>query len=148
MPPDRVPLDLIDPASLATRDAQGDTALIVLESGTPAHAVVHDADWAHVVRLSALSRSLAGVPHGAACVCCAGPGVLGATLMRLFQDRARGTVPFFRTAALVAPERDHATLRTAMMADPFAMAYYQLADARPSPRASAGRSAMMLPTCT
>lgn len=66
-------------------------------------------------------------PHGAGCACCGVQNAVGAALNRLFQQRARGEVPFFRrvVAQTTTAEGDLAVW-SALRDDPVASARFRL----------------------
>ena len=65
--------------------------------------------------------------HPAGCACCAARQAAALALDRLFLQRARGEIPFFRrVAAVLATERGEASLRAALASDPIVSARFRL----------------------
>ena len=65
--------------------------------------------------------------HPAGCACCAARQAAALALDRLFLQRARGEIPFFRrVAAVLATERGEASLRAALASDPVVSARFRL----------------------
>lgn len=65
--------------------------------------------------------------HSAGCACCAPRAPAAEALSRLFTQRARGEVAFFRRVLVVADEADASAVRTALASDPVASARFRLA---------------------
>ncbi len=110
MPPDpRIPLLRGPQPALAPDDA------LLLSPDAPAppgHAVA---------RLGPARDHLAG------CVCCAPRGAAGRALGRLFLERARGEVPFFRRVVATLAEAEWEEVRRAVERDVVASARFRLA---------------------
>ena len=71
--------------------------------------------------------------HPAGCPCCAARGSVARALSRLFLARARGDVPLFQEViAVTASPRGEAAIRTALLSDPLASAWFRLLDCPPS----------------
>ncbi len=68
-------------------------------------------------------QDVATVPS---CLCCVGRVPFATELGALFQERARGTVPFFGTVLAVGSEHGLAHARAALRADPFLLGRYRL----------------------
>jgi hypothetical protein len=64
---------------------------------------------------AAVARFAQGPVHRFGCVCCGGQGAAAAALAGLFQDRARGRVPWF--TRVLAVVRDPAAVAEALRAD-------------------------------
>ena len=76
---------------------------------------------------TALGQFTPDADHPAGCTCCAARQAAALALDRLFLQRARGEVPFFRrVAAVLATERGEASLRAALASDPVVAARYRL----------------------
>ena len=72
-------------------------------------------------------HDLADAPdHGAGCACCVARTPAAQALSRLFTQRARGEVAFFRRV-LVEGQGLEAAVRTALQSDPVAAARFRLA---------------------
>ena len=65
--------------------------------------------------------------HFAGCACCAPRAPAAEALGRLFTQRARGEVAFFRRVLVVADEAEAGAIRTALETDPVASARFRLA---------------------
>ncbi len=63
--------------------------------------------------------------HGAGCACCAGRAPLASLLARLFAERARGDIPFFRIVVAVSDASGLRAAREMMRADPFLAGRYR-----------------------
>ncbi len=72
-------------------------------------------------------HNLAGPPgHGAGCACCVARSPAAQALGRLFMQRTRGEVAFFRRV-LVEGRSLEAAVRAALQSDPVAAARFRLA---------------------
>ena len=90
------------------RDAQeGDVVLAGMLEGPPGHNLVGALD------------------HGAGCACCVARTPAAQALNRLFMQRARGEVAFFRRV-VVEGQALEAAVRTALQSDPVAAARFRL----------------------
>ena len=69
---------------------------------------------------------LAGPGHGAGCACCVARTPAAQALGRLFMQRARGEVAFFRRV-LVEGQACEAAVRAALQSDPVAAARFRIA---------------------
>ena len=93
----------------ARQDAQeGDIVLAGVLDGPPGHDLV------------------AAPEHGAGCTCCVARTPAAQALSRLFMQRARGEVAFFRRV-LVEGQALEAAVRAALQSDPGAVARFRLA---------------------
>ena len=63
--------------------------------------------------------------HAAGCACCAGRAPLASLLARLFTERARGDIPFFRIVVAVSDASGLRTAREMMRTDPFLAGRYR-----------------------
>jgi len=117
---DLIPLHVLEAPQLHAPPPD-DAVLLVLDPDSPPGA---HAGWLHVAQAP---LPPGGAPqHGAACACCIGPAQLGATLMALFQKRARGDIGFFRSLTILVPAGLGHEIRSILARDIFAMAYYRL----------------------
>ncbi len=65
--------------------------------------------------------------HGAGCACCASRNAAGRALAALLQDRARGTVPFFRrVVAFTLTQAGRREVEVALESDPVASSCFRL----------------------
>ena len=74
-----------------------------------------------------LSEGLAGVCHPIGCACCTPRSASADALSRLFLQRARGEVAFFRRVLVDADEVGQAAVRIALQSDPVVSARFRLA---------------------
>ncbi len=74
-----------------------------------------------------LSEGLTNPGHLAGCACCTSRTAAADALGRLFLQRARGEVAFFRRVLVEADEMGKAAVRTAFQADPVVSARFRLA---------------------
>ena len=74
-----------------------------------------------------LDDGLTGVAgHDAGCSCCLWRSPAAETLGRLFLQRARGEVAFFRRVLVVGNSATEQAVRTAVQSDPVAVARFRL----------------------
>ena len=74
-----------------------------------------------------LSNGLADTGHPAGCACCTPRSAAADALSRLFLQRARGEVAFFRRVLVVTDEAGKAAVRTALRSDPVVCARFRAA---------------------
>ncbi len=65
--------------------------------------------------------------HDAGCRCCVGRTPAAETLRRLFMQRARGEVAFFRRVLVIGDSAAEVAVRAALQSDPVAAARFRLA---------------------
>ena len=70
------------------------------------------------------------IRHSVGCACCAGRAPVAVALSRLFAERARGSIPFFRFVVAVSDRAGLAAMRVALETDAFLAARYR-EDERP-----------------
>ena len=74
-----------------------------------------------------LTDNLAAGSHPAGCLCCTPRSAAAESLGRLFVQRARGEVAFFRRVLVVMDTAGEAAVRTALQSDPVVSARFRLA---------------------
>jgi len=65
--------------------------------------------------------------HAAGCACCTPRTAAAETLTRLFMQRARGEVPFFRRVLVVSDAAGNEAVRAALRSDPLVSARFRAA---------------------
>ncbi len=121
--PDRI--DARVPVRLADRmpDRLADGALVLVERGLD----VLPPRGGAAARLADFAPSHETIDPLLACQCCAGRAPFAAELGRLFTERARGEVAFFRSVVAVGTPRGLDQARDALASDPFLLGRYRLA---------------------
>lgn len=96
-----------------------------LEAAGPGDAVLLEGPAALPEGVRAVARFASGAGHGIGCRCCGGGRAAAAlALAALFQDRARGRVPWF--TRVLAVVRDEAAVAEALQADRVAAARFRV----------------------
>ena len=72
-----------------------------------------------------LSDGLAGIRHPAGCACCMSRTAAGEALSRLFLQRVRGEVAFFRQVLVDTDEVGREAVRNALQSDPVVCARFR-----------------------
>ncbi len=78
------------------------------------------------VRVASFANAHERTADGAACACCAGRAPFATELGRLFAERARGEVVFFRRLLALGGERARDAASRALREDAFLAARYRL----------------------
>jgi hypothetical protein len=73
-----------------------------------------------------LSEGIAGTGHPAGCACCTSRTAAADALGRLFTQRARGEVAFFRRVLVDADEAGRQAVRVALQSDPVVCARFRI----------------------
>ena len=73
-----------------------------------------------------MEGDLGSLGHVAGCACCVPRGGAGRALARLFEQRARGEVAFFRRVLIVASAQGREAVTQALREDPVASGRFRL----------------------